>query len=201
MTPFRQFLQSGRVVDAEEALTNQPDIRAWLVDAVYAAGMRSGQEPDGFGREHDILLQELERQFPGEVAEVLEQTNGCGHIDIDWHPVTPEYAALFINFGRGLRAQRLECLEDTHVVACTEALERLRAELPPTEPFPGHPHIRTAVIVTGNTCLGVRVTLRTEEDAPLYTLLTGQKEHQDLRLPVAASKIEDLLGGGSPQRE
>jgi hypothetical protein len=197
MTPFRQHLHSGRVSDAEDALTNQPEIRAWLVDAVYAAGMRSGQDPAGFAREHEQLLTELERQFPDEVAEVAHQTSGCGRIDVDWHPVTPEYAALFINFGRGLRAHRLEHLTETSAEVCEAALERLRAELPSTEPFAGHPHHRTAVLVTGRMCLGVRVALRAEEDAPLYTLLTGEKEHQDLRLPVAASMAASLFGGGS----
>lgn len=156
-TPLQTSLRQ-----ASDAMTNQPAVQEWLrtasLEAAVAVGQQEGMQTAGGA--YGYLRDELRARFAPLLEAVDTLTHGCGHVDINWRPLAPQYSTLVVAFGTDVDVAVSAPLVPSSPSMAGAASEALIRTLPQGLPFPKRPHVRHAMYTAPGACLLVRATDR-----------------------------------------
>lgn len=181
--------------DVSEEITSHPSIQSWLHRAPFEAAQPLGGMADLQARAHahGRMQEDLKAQFPELVDAVRTLTQGCGHLDLHWRPLEPNYSRVYIDFRRGFDVALCYPLDTLAARAIQRALQAVEAALPAGTPFPNRPNTATGLVVHEGHGLGVRYTDRIGENDQRWrrvTLLPPDREPlKNLRPPEAPQAV------------
>ena len=183
----------------QKAITNERHVQSWIRSASFEAAM-SIQNPADVQAEANAyrhLLDDLNDTFPELVEAVGELTGGCGTLDVNWRPLSPEYTSLYIDFGTDYKVDVFCKLKAAAPEEAQRALDLLARALPPSEPFPKRPNKAAGLLSLDDQCLGARLFERHPGDGKPRRSVTLQLARQepvrDLTPAEAPAQIIDLL--------
>jgi len=86
--------------DVSEKITSHPSIQTWLHEATFEAvqGLTGVPDLQAQAQAHRRLLDQLEEHFAPLVDAVHDLTDGCGHLDVHWRPLEPNYSRVYVDF-------------------------------------------------------------------------------------------------------
>jgi len=147
---------------ASDTMTNQPAVQDWLRTASLEAAVEVGQQTgmQTASGAYSYLRDELRAQFAPLLDAVDTLTHGCGHVDINWRPLAPQYSTLVVAFGTEEDVAVWAPLDPPTRATAGAACEALIRTLPKGLPFPKRPHVRHAMFTAPGVCLLVRATDR-----------------------------------------
>jgi hypothetical protein len=147
---------------ASDAMTNQPGVQDWLRTASLEAAVEVGQQAgmQTASGAYSYLRDELRAQFAPLLDAVDTLTHGCGHVDINWRPLAPQYSTLVVAFGTEEDVAVWAPLDPPTPATTGAAGEALVRTLSKGLPFPKRPHVRHAMFTAPGACLLVRATDR-----------------------------------------
>ena len=183
----------------QRAITNERHVQSWIRTASFEAamGIRNPADVQAEANAYRHLLDDLNDTFPELVEAVGELTDGCGTLDVNWRPLSPEYTSLYINFGADYKVNIFCKLRAAVPKEARRALDLLARALPPSEPFPKRPNKAAGLLSLDNRCLGVRLFERHPGDEKPHRSVTLQLDRQepvrDLTPAEAPAQIIDLL--------
>jgi hypothetical protein len=156
-TPLQTSLRQ-----ASDAMTNQPAVQEWLRTASLEAAVEVGQQGgmQTASGAYSYLRDALQAQFAPLLDAVDTLTHGCGHVDINWRPLAPQYSTLVVGFGTDADVAVWASLDPPTPATAGAAREALMRTLPKGLPFPKRPHVRHAMFTAPGACLLVRATDR-----------------------------------------
>jgi len=156
-TPLQTSLRQ-----TSDAMTNQPAVQEWLRTASLEAAVEVGQQGgmQTASGAYSYLRDELQAQFAPLLSAVDTLTHGCGHVDINWRPLAPQYSTLVVAFGTEADVAVWASLDPPTLATAGAAREALMRTLPKGLPFPKRPHVRHAMFTAPGACLLVRATDR-----------------------------------------
>jgi hypothetical protein len=148
-SPVAVLLRTSTVAAAEEAMTSQPDVQAWLRQRALDAAMRMSQEADmaaGMQALADLTYEAQER-YPGLQQLIQHETGGHAKLGVHFDPLNPDHSGLRIDFGKGRRFDAFRRLDELSTSAGRALFADGMQLLPGSDPFPGHAHqVRIAVL-------------------------------------------------------
>lgn len=104
------------------------------------------------------LRDELRAQCAPLLDAVDTLTHGCGHVDINWRPLAPQYSTLVVAFGTEEDVAVWAPVQPPTPATAGAAGVALIRTLPKGLPFPKRPHVRHAMFTAPGACLLVRAT-------------------------------------------
>ena len=185
------FATSMRAV--HEKITSESHVQRWLQRASFEAaqGLTAENHLQAEAEAHSRLLDDLTDTFPALVEAVTELTDGCGTLDLRWRPLNPNYSRIEVDFGRSFDIDvfyRCDTLDDD---ALQNALKRVHAALPESDPFPNRPQTATGLIAHDGDAVGFRWHKRLNDDGQPW--LTGTI------LPASGETIDNIRPGAAPK--
>lgn len=178
-----------------DRITRVPAVQEWLRTASMevAEGLGSASGVQGEMQGYMRMRNALEDRFPELVAAVEELTEGCGHVDLHWRPMNPNFSRVEVAFDRDVRVDLFVRLADLTPEAARDALYTVVEALPDGAPFPNRPHTVTGLVAHDGTALGVRVREHMAEE--------GQgRMHTVTLLPASGDALEKLSGPEAVER-
>ena len=183
-----------------EKITQTEAVQTWLHDASMEAAAGLGQmsgvqaEMQGYMR----MMDDLDAELPELVAAVEELTDGCGHVDLHWRPLQPNFSRLYVGFDRDFNVKLFVRLSDCTTDVAREAIATVADALPKGEPFPNRPNTITGLAAHEGRSVGVRAKEHLREGgAGTYqtiTLLPPDREPlEKLELAEASRQLHQLL--------
>jgi hypothetical protein len=183
-----------------EKITQTEAVQTWLHDASMEAAAGLGQvsgmqaEMQGYMR----MMDDLEAELPALVAAVEELTDGCGHVDLHWRPLQPNFSRLYVAFDRDFKVKLFVPFSDCTTDAAREAIATVADALPKGEPFPNRPNEVTGLVAREGQSVGVRLKEHLREGGSgTYRSVTLLPPNQDplekLDLSEAARRLHRFL--------
>jgi hypothetical protein len=152
-------LTTGSIRDAEDALTRDPDVSLWLHDEALRAAMQIGQEGDiqsGINALTSLVAEARDRYNALDEA-IGETTKGHARLGVHLDPLNPDHSHLKVAFRNGRHYDAFRTLESLDETSALSMIDSLVAMMPTTTPFAGHPHVHSALVVSGEASLKLTV--------------------------------------------
>lgn len=180
--PALEMVLTGAIRDAEDRLARSRDIGSWMREEALLTAMQIGQEANiqaGADALSDLLAKTREQYRVLDEA-IGSITNRHARLGVHLDPLNPDHSHPRISFRHGRYYDAFRALETLDGRSVTGMLDSLTALLPSTQPFPGHPHTLSALVVVADAWLKLTV-VRTaggnqsvesfEIEAPSFELL------------------------------
>lgn len=190
--------------EVREKITNEPHLQRWIREASYEAAMGIDDPSDvqAESQAYGLMLDGLHDTFAPLAEAVDELTEGCGHLDINWRPLSPEFTTVYVDFGRDYDVHLFCRLKAISPDEARRVLGAVEEALPPSEPFPRRPNEATALAALDGRCLGVRIVRRhPSDDKPERTVTVlppGQKAEKNIPLSDAPARVVEHLVPDDP---
>lgn len=185
--------------EVSERITSHPSIQSWLHEASFDAAQGFGGMSDMQAQAHAYgqMVDRLTQRFPALVDAVHDLTAGCGHLDLHWRPLEPNYSRIYINFGRNFSVDVFYRLDTLAPDEAQQALQTVKAALPRGTPFPNRPNTVTGIAGHDGTCVGIRFSDQVDEHGTRWLSVTLLPKHREpvknLREDEAAQPLIDLF--------
>lgn len=157
-----------------DRITSQAAVQRWLHDASFDAAASvaqyDGMQAEAMGYMH--MVDDLEAQFPALVDAVRTLTDGCGTLDLNWRPLTPNFSRVYVDFRRDFTVKAFTRLDAPTREAAERAVQHVARRLPAGSPYPNRPHVVTGIVSCGGRCVGVRVKKHLGEGGATYHTVT-----------------------------
>ncbi len=148
-----------------DAITQTEAVQSWLrrasMEAAEGLGQMSGMQGEMQG--YMNMMADLEDSLPNLLTAVEEVTDGCGHVDLHWRPLQPNYSRLYVSFDRDFSVQVFARLSECSRDAAEAVLTTVADALPEGTPFPNRPNTVTGLVAHDGRGLGLRVSERLRE--------------------------------------
>ena len=178
-----------------DRITRVPAVQEWLRTASMeaAAGLGGVSGVQGEMQGYMRMRNALEDRFPELLAAVDELTEGCGHVDLHWRPMNPNFSRVEVAFDQDIQVDLFVRLAGLAPEDARAALNTVVEALPDGAPFPNRPHTVTGLVAYDGTALGVRVHEHVAEE--------GQgRMHTVTLLPDSGDALEKLSGPEAVER-
>lgn len=144
--------------DVSEQITSHPRIQSWLQEASFEAARGLAGMPDMQARAqaYGYMLDQLKEHFAPLVRAVHDLTDGCGHLDLHWRPLEPNYSRIYVTFDHNFDVDVFYRLDALTSDDAAQALRTVKNALPKGTPFPNRPNEATGLVSHEGTCAGVR---------------------------------------------
>lgn len=178
-----------------DRITQTPVVQEWLREASMEAaeGLGSVSGMQGEMQGYLRMLDALEDRFPALLTAVEELTEGCGHVDLHWRPMNPNFSRVQVTFDRDFTVKLFVRLTAPTPKAARTVLDTVAKALPEGDPFPNRPNTVTGLVAHDGSCIGVRVHEHLAED--------GRGRYRNFTLlPDDQDSIGNLSDTEAPQR-
>lgn len=149
-----------------DAITQTEAVQSWLhrasMEAAEGLGQMSGMQGEMQG--YMNMLADLEDSLPNLLTAVEEVTDGCGHVDLHWRPLQPNFSRLYVSFDRDFSVKVFCRLSECSRDAAEAALTTVADALSKGEPFPNRPNTVTGLVAYNGRGLGLRVSEHLREE-------------------------------------
>lgn len=178
-----------------ETMTNHPAVQSWLKEDIFESTLNveadSGVEEAAAA--YGDIMANLEDRFPELLSAVKELTQGCGEVDLDWRPLSPQLTGLCVNFRRDLKIDVFVGLHEATPEAVSGALDRLIDQLPKSEPFPNRPNETTGIISSSGRCVAIRARDHNVDRNTRKQTFAVIKKHGDASGQHTRAEIEEHI--------
>lgn len=182
-----------------DQITQTEAVQNWLRDASMEAaaglGQMSGMQGEMMG--YMRMMDDLEESLPNLLAAVDELTDGCGHVELHWRPLQPNFSRLYVDFDPDYTVKSFVRLSDCSVDSARESLTTVTRTLPKGDPFPNRPNTVTGLVAHDGQSVGVRVKEHLREDRSTTRSVTllphNDSPIENLSPSNAARQLLDLL--------
>lgn len=178
-----------------ETITRTRSVQNWLHDASMevAEGLGHLSGPQGEMQGYMRMRNALTDRFPSLIEAVEELTEGCGHVDLHWRPLDPNYSRLYIDFATDFSVKVFCRLSAPSPEAARDTLDTVAKSLPEGSPFPNRPNTVTGLLAFRGNCLGLRVKEHLSDNQQ-------QRYRSVTLLPPDQDPIENLSVEETPRR-
>lgn len=175
--------------ETSEEMTKARPVQSWLHEASYEAAQdvarTTGSQAQGMG--YMYMMDSLEATVPNLLAAVRDLTDGYGHVDLHWRPLSPGFSRLYVDFDWDTSVDVFIRLDEATADDARDGLRTVAEALPKGTPYPNRPNEATGLVAHDGNCVAARIHEHLGEKESTYRSVSLIPKNGDASDPMSPS--------------